>query len=49
MKSLVTVEAVTHTHTPILLVEIARNSKTFCVFENERNLKYNRNLFATML
>ena len=42
MKSLVTVGAVTHTHTLILLNNtIASNSRTFNVPKNRRNLNYN--------
>ena len=42
MKSLETLVAVTHTHTRVFISEIvARDSKTFSVPKNRRNLDYN--------
>ena len=50
MKSLETLGAVTHTHTQAFTSElIARNSKTFCVPKNRRNLDYGRNTFAIIV
>ena len=41
MKSLETVGRVTHTYTqPFLDNEIARNSKTFNILKNRKNLEY---------
>lgn len=41
MKSLETAGTVTHTHTHLYFNRlIARNSKTFCVPKNKRNLNY---------
>lgn len=50
MKSLETLVAVTHTHTRVFVRElIARNSKTFCVPKNRRNLDYDHDLLMVII
>ena len=50
MKSLVTLGAVTHTHTQVFISEIvARDSKTFNVPKNGRNLDYDRTPLAIIV
>ena len=48
MKSLETLGAVAHTHLYVSEL-IARNSKTFCVPKNRRNLDYDHDLLMVII